>query len=608
MASTRRSLCLFSLLCGTALVGMEAAFAGAPAASLEETVLGVPVDLPAVGLLVWGTPARWGLISVTHRPFHRWIPLAGDPAGLAFLGFGRDRHSVVACDIDRDGKDEVLVSVGSQRGQGDNGPELWALRDGVWEDRAPELFPPLIGHRGRGVTCDDVDGDGRPELGLFGYPGRVADTVLRWDGAAWVDVAPAWGLAVSANTHGARFEDMDGDGDLDALRLVNRRLELLVQERGPRFVAPVEPVGGQVSGFIPFDADNDGDVDLFLARSRPPQGDAAGDDGFRLELPGDDEDWLTWKAPARCGRVTMSLSGDLGDRPAAVRAGTVREPVVELDMAMSTTPSRPASSQVEAWVDAPTRTVSLRARGPGESLRGTVRCADGGAVALVYADTEPPERWIDAPSQLWLNDGKGQFTAAAGAVPPGPIAAHLGRPAPADVDLDGDIDVLMVTNVAANEPTNPPDYLLLNDGRGQFAVAAGFPADTAPEGGLIAVAADLDGDRYAEFVVVNTETPGAGRAFVWKNPGGTNGWVEVEVYDKGGRARSLSATVEVRSDTVTQRRRSTPYPDYRANGNLATVFGVGVARQAEVRVRWPDGATADWRSVAAGATLRVVHP
>lgn len=596
--------------CVAGVLGWAVARAESPAIDVapEASTLGVPLDLPAVGLLVWGTPSRWGLVSVTHRPSDRWIPRRDEPVGLAFLGTHRDRHAVVACDIDRDGVDEVLVGVGSQHGKGANRPELWSLRAGQWEERGAELFPPLAGMRGRGVTCDDVDGDTWPELVLSGYQGRVADAVLRWDGAQWIDVAAAWGLAVSANTHGVRFDDIDGDGDLDALRLINRDLSLLLQEPGPRFVERPEPLGDMVVGFIPFDAENDGDTDLFLARSRAPRGDDVGADGYRLELPGDDEDLLAWRAPVGCTSVSVSVSGDLGDRMAAVRAGALREPVVELDLARSSTPAQAVASQVSAWVDAPTRTISLRGQGPAEHLRGSVRCVQGGNMEVVAADIEATEPWHELPSQLWLNDGRGNFIEAEGALPTLPVKAHLGRPASADVDLDGDIDLLVVTNVAGAEPTNPPDYLLINDGHGRFAVDPGFAADTAPERGLFSVAADLDGDRFAELLVVNSETPGAGRAFAWHNPGGANRWIEVEVYDKGGKARSLSAWIEVRTPSVTQRRRSIPYPDYRANGNLAAVFGLGSARQAEVRVRWPDGAATDWRRVSAGKTVSVVHP
>ncbi len=86
------------------------------------------------------------------------------------------------------------------------------------------------------------------------------------------------------------------------------------------------------------------------------------------------------------------------------------------------------------------------------------------------------------------------------------------------------------------------------------------------------------------------------------------GLLEVEVYDKGGKARSLSAWIEVRTPSVTERRRSVPYPDYRANGNLAAVFGLGAAGHAEVRVRWPGGEATGWQRVEAGETARVVRP
>ncbi len=118
-----------SVVCALGFLGVTLAHAQSPSFNVTAgaSALGVPLDLPAVGLLVWGSPSRWGLLSVTHRPADRWIPRGGDPVGVAFLGDDRDRHAVVACDLDRDGVDEVLASVGSRGGEGDNSPELWWL-------------------------------------------------------------------------------------------------------------------------------------------------------------------------------------------------------------------------------------------------------------------------------------------------------------------------------------------------------------------------------------------------------------------------------------------------------------------------------------------------
>lgn len=600
-------------ICALTVVGVvglgfatAGAWAGEPAREME---LGVPLELPAVGAVVWGTPASWGMVAVTHRPASQWIPRPGEPEADDFITAGRDRHAAVPCDLDRDGQDELIVSVGSERGKGHARPEVWALEDGRWVDRAETLFPAIDGLRGRGVSCADLDGDGRPEVGLFGFKGPIPDLLLRWDGAAWHDVAAAWGLALSADTHGARFDDLDGDGDLDALRLVNRRLSMLTQEPGPRFVERPEALATMVAGFLPIDAENDGDIDLFCARGGPPSGDAVGADGFRLELDGADEDEVGWRAPPGCDHVVVTVAGDLGGHPARIRLGSAREARAEVSFGEDVARSgNGAASTLDGWLNASTRELWLHATGPGEVLRGSVRCVGGGVLQPLPASLDPREPPRPTPDLLLLNDGAGHFVPSPRAIPAPQTVRFAGRPVVADIDLDGDADVLLITGDGFEVPGNAADTLLLNDGHGAFKADPSFPEDHRPESGSVGLAADLDGDRYPDLIVVNSEAPAAGRAFVWHNPGGDNHWIEAEVYDRGGKARSLAAKVEVRAGAVTQRRSSQPYPDFRVNGNLATVFGIGPETSAEVHVRWPDGAELPWARVVAGTTTRLVHP
>jgi hypothetical protein len=90
----------------------------------------------------------------------------------------------------------------------------------------------------------------------------------------------------------------------------------------------------------------------------------------------------------------------------------------------------------------------------------------------------------------------------------------------ADVDADGDLD-LIVANVAFVMDMSPQDYLLLNDGTGVFATAdrERFPEDARSN--FTAQVVDLDGDGDPDVLAPSTEfgATGAGNYLVLLNDG-----------------------------------------------------------------------------------------
>jgi hypothetical protein len=107
--------------------------------------------------------------------------------------------------------------------------------------------------------------------------------------------------------------------------------------------------------------------------------------------------------------------------------------------------------------------------------------------------------------RVLLNDGKGAFLASnLGAAPDRTYSAAL-----ADVDLDGDLDVV-ISNDA-------PDRKIIykNDGKAHFSEASTF-GDPAWTTRYVAVA-DLNGDRYPEIIVANRGGDNAVPSFVCFN-------------------------------------------------------------------------------------------
>src|SRR5687767_4724064 len=105
--------------------------------------------------------------------------------------------------------------------------------------------------------------------------------------------------------------------------------------------------------------------------------------------------------------------------------------------------------------------------------------------------------------RVLLNDGKGGFVASN----LGTIADRTYTAALADVDLDGDLDVL------TSNDTPDQKVVYVNGGKGTFRVAGtwGVPAWSTRN----AAVADLNGDRFPDVIAANRPGP----SFVCLNDG-----------------------------------------------------------------------------------------
>ncbi len=110
----------------------------------------------------------------------------------------------------------------------------------------------------------------------------------------------------------------------------------------------------------------------------------------------------------------------------------------------------------------------------------------------------------NAASAIWLNDGAGTFRALGQSLPIH-SGGYSGGVALGDADGNGGLDVIFVGGDA--------NYLMLNDGAGNFAITQNFPA---PEQRLTdAVLDDLDGDGDLDLVLAHARANQ-----VWLNNGG----------------------------------------------------------------------------------------
>lgn len=127
---------------------------------------------------------------------------------------------VAVADVDRDGDPDLLFAGGGRvagDAPDDSGPRLF-LNDGGgrFADHSAEWgLPPVGAGYPFGVAVGDVDGDGWIDAYLTSWGG--GNTLLRNDGTSFTDVTTAWGAGSETTdwSSSAGFLDIDNDGDLD---------------------------------------------------------------------------------------------------------------------------------------------------------------------------------------------------------------------------------------------------------------------------------------------------------------------------------------------------------------------------------------------------------
>ena len=188
--------------------------------------------------------------------------------------FGGPHALTVAwADVDGDGDPDEFV--GFLRGAS----RLYRNNEGVFEDEAAQVG--LATERSiRTSSWGDYDGDGDPDL-FIGFAGESPVTALyRNDGVkGFVDVTDQVGLRLDSGvTRQASWIDFDGDGDLDLFLAFRDRANRMFRNDGPAGFTDVTEATGlgdarRTVGAVWFDADEDGDLDLYDANM---DGDANG--------------------------------------------------------------------------------------------------------------------------------------------------------------------------------------------------------------------------------------------------------------------------------------------------------------------------------------------
>jgi hypothetical protein len=286
----------------------------------------------------------------------------------------------------------------------------------------------------RVVDVADIDGDGDEDLFAPSADGSP-DRLFLNDGKGTFSNEAATRIGSGARAAGARFFDADGDGDVDlfvgagyaaAEPVVGR----LYRNDGKGVFSEVQaglPSSGpkDIDDVDAFDADGDGDLDLLLT--------------------------------SHGGMPALWLNGGDG-----------------------------------SFTDA-TAKLALGSGGQGYKYGPTACDVDGDGDLDLWIDNSGPN-YTEA---LLINDGTGAFSDETSARVSGNPGADDNGVVCADVDLDGDYDAVVVS-------LSDVERVLLNDGKGHFTNAGGFPS--IGDSSLWLDVGDLDGDGRLDAVTGQGES------------------------------------------------------------------------------------------------------
>ncbi|MEM8931334.1 MAG: ASPIC/UnbV domain-containing protein [Acidobacteriota bacterium] len=425
---------------------------------------------------------------------------------------------------------------------------------------------------GMGVAVGDADADGDRDLFVTAVG---EDRLFRAEHGVYVDVTAEAGVGGGSGddawSTSAGFFDADADGDLDlfVLRYV-RWSPAIDAEVDPRAdgVGRVYGPPGEYRGTFPV---------LYLNRGDGTFEDASADAGIHLVEGG---------APLAkaLGLTFVDLDGDLDGDPALdvlVANDTVR------DFAFRNLGDGRFEETGEflgVAYDADGRStggmgIDAGYLGQDDNLSIVIGNFDGEASSLFRAQDDP-EFFVEE------SIATGLAAATRDRLTFGLVLL--------DVDLDGRLDLVQanghvepqIADISSTAVYRQPGQLLLGrEGRFEEAPSIGALAEPLVGRGLAYADLDLDGDLDLVLTALDE------RPRILRNDQATgHRWLRVRLIDRAPNRDAIGARVELTVDGTTQRRRVVPTRSYLSQVESTLTFGLGTATSIdELTVVWPDG-------------------
>jgi hypothetical protein len=149
-----------------------------------------------------------------------------------------------------------------------------------------------------------------------------------------------------------------------------------------------------------------------------------------------------------------------------------------------------------------------------------------------------------------------------------------------------------------------PPHLFRNLGQGKFeeVTASAGAAFAAPRVARGAAYADIDNDGDLDLLITTNNGP----ALLFRNDGGTNHSLRMRLIGTRSNRDGIGADVRVTAGGEMQERMLRSGSSYLSSSELVLTFGLGQRAQADsVEVRWPSGQMDRLSNIKAGQTLTI---
>jgi hypothetical protein len=453
--------------------------------------------------------------------------------------------------------------------------------DGTFEDVTDQAGVSGEGHWGSGVTVADFDDDGWPDLLVTNFGPNVLYR-NRGDGT-FENVAPRLGIETPGWNTGAAFFDADRDGDLDLYiaGYIDSTLEEVLTAR-----PSLNWKGMDMVALGPFGLE--GAVDHFFL--------SEGGQSFRevTEEAGLSDRALGYGFTVRAADFDEDQDLDLYVANDSDANYLYRN---EGDATFT---------EVGAWTG-----VAFDSGGAAQAGMGVAVGDANGDAHLDILVTNFSEDF----STLYRGDGTGFFedvSSEAGIGPPTFVSLSWGTIL-ADLDNDGDQDIVIVSGHIYPQVDRHPEYgmtyeqanlLLENDGTGRFTdvtdqAGPGFELVRSSRG---LAAGDYDNDGDLDLLITNLDaTP-----TLLRNDSARGTWLTVVAVVPPGQGTAIGTRVVVRADGRAMVRDISSSGAFLSAHDTRLHFGLGKATTVDsIEVHWPDGTRTLLEDVRANQFLEV---
>lgn len=462
----------------------------------------------------------------------------------------------------------------------------------------PDHVTAVDGGLSRGVAFGDADGDGDPDLlvaNTINYP----EFLYRNDGEQFVQVMETAPSLAGGFTEGVSWVDFDNDGDLDVFAArSNDSNDLYRNDGGWSFVeveaGDLTSEKSRSSMACWADVDGDGWLDVFVV-NRGGESDAL----YR----------------SRDGRSFERVADSVADR-----AGGDGRSCLLADLDSDGDPDLYVGNFVDISTTPPTRQRNYLYFNQGDfefteheqghavesrALTYGVSTADAdndGNLDLFVTNIGAGDR-----NHLYLNDGHGNFgLREAGFTTPvdTPSKGHTWG----DFDLDGDLDVAVANGTEGTEHIH--NELYINDGNANFTAVTDeeFVTNSHISAGI--AWADIDTDGDLDLYVANWGDGDQDNVLYQNLSQGT--WLKLGITGSASNRMGVGARVTVTTRHAGQLSRQTRWlhtsTGYASQNEPVIHFGLGEATSVEeLSIEWPSGRRDTFNDVAANQYLRVTE-